>query len=105
MDRFYEIITGEKNAFFEICKVLPKTVQHIMETSEEILRKEDTAYTELAALSKLIGTDDKNLSFALAIYMLGFNSYNGFDSLKPSKIQESDNLSEYAEKLLRKNCD
>ena len=102
MDKFYEIITGEKNAFFEICKVLPKTVQHIIETSDEILREEDTAYTELAALSKLIGTDDKNLSFALAIYMLGFNTYNGFDSLKPSRIKDSDNLSEYAEKLLMK---
>lgn len=103
LDKFYELVTGDAEAFFKICKILPNLVQDVIETSGEVLSQKDTAYTELSALSTLLGTDDKNLSFALAIYMLGFNSYNGFENLKPTTITGNETLSEYAKKLILKN--
>lgn len=72
IDKFYEIITGDKDAFFKICFLLPMTIQEIMQDVEFTKNKKDSAFEELNAISKKVG------SFELALYLLGFNEYNGF---------------------------
>lgn len=100
IDKFFEIVTGDENAFFKICKILPETIQNIIEKSGETLIKNDTAFSELAAISKIVGDNDKNSSFATAALMLGFNSYNGFETLRPKKFDTTE-LSEYANEILK----
>ena len=39
----------------------------------------DTVIDELKALAKKQNLDDENLAVAMAVYMLGFGSYNGFN--------------------------
>lgn len=73
MDEFYRIVTGQEDAFFKMCMVLPSVIQEVVSTSENITVPHDTVYEELQQIS-----DEKGGSFALALYMLGFESYMGF---------------------------
>ena len=79
MDRFYEFVTGDKDAFYKICMALPVIINEVIADGKEHLTPEDTAYEELLNIAsvrqKEVGSD---LAFAWAVYMLGFESYLGF---------------------------
>lgn len=36
MDKFYDIVTGGKNAFFKICMVLPELIDEIIDENKEL---------------------------------------------------------------------
>ena len=74
MDKFYEIVTGETDAFFKICQILPKIIKDIVESSKNIEVPNDTVFREL-----LQSVHNDNDAIAMAIYMLGFSSYLGFE--------------------------
>ena len=81
IDKFYEIITGEKNAFYDMCRILPEVILKVVNNNGNIDVPQDVVYDELVNLASLCGKDTENIG--LAIYMLGFNTYNGFvDSIK-----------------------
>ena len=69
IDRFFELVTGDKDAFFKVCMVLPEIIDEIMEESEDIKAVKDTAFDELKK-------KDKNL--VRALYLLAFDDYYGF---------------------------
>ena len=73
IDRFYHIVTNRRDAFFDVCMVLPTVVEDIVKHSEQIRIPRDTVLAELQEIA-----EDKNGSMALALYMLGFSSYWGF---------------------------
>lgn len=73
IDKFFEIVTGQSDAFYQICMVLPEVIQEIVNKSNLIKTNDDTVYEELQELAKR-----KQGSFILALYMLGFESYIGF---------------------------
>lgn len=73
MDEFYKIVTGQEDAFYKMCMVLPSVIQEVISDSENIIVPHDTVIEELQQIA-----DDKGGSFALALYMLGFESYIGF---------------------------
>ena len=73
MDEFYKVVTGQEDAFYEMCMVLPAVIQEVISTSGEIVVPQDTVIEELQQIA-----DKKGGSFALALYMLGFESYIGF---------------------------
>lgn len=73
MDEFYKTVTGQDDAFYKMCMVLPSVIQDVVSTSNSIAIPHDTVIDEL----KLIA-DKRDGSFALALYMLGFESYIGF---------------------------
>jgi hypothetical protein len=73
MDEFYALVTGQKNAFYQICMVLPSVVANVVKTFATAATPKDTVYKELADIA-----EKKNGSFALALYLLGFKSYFGF---------------------------
>lgn len=73
MDEFYKIVTGQGDAFYKMCMILPSVIQEVISDSDNIIVPHDTVIEELQQIA-----DDKGGSFALALYMLGFESYIGF---------------------------
>lgn len=79
LDRFYALVTGEKDAFYQICKILPGVIQRVVEQDQEHLTPHDTVMQELNKLAAESGMKDKELALSMAVYMLGFSSYYGFE--------------------------
>ena len=78
VDKFYQIVTGVEDAFYQMCMVLPSVIQKAVDELEGSIVPHDTVIDELKALAKKQNIDDENLAVAMAVYMLGFGSYNGF---------------------------
>ena len=73
MDRFYEIVTGDKEAFYKICIELPKLIDEIIVENRELQVGSDTVVDELR---------EKNPDLLKALYLLAFKEYAGFKSLE-----------------------
>lgn len=72
IDKFYELVTKEKNAFKSLCLVLPQVIKDVVEEGD-IRNKNNTVFTELKNIS-----DD----LLTSIYLLSFKKYEGFDNFK-----------------------
>ena len=72
MDRFYALITGQDDAFYQMCLVLPEVIERVIENAEITIPK-DTVLEELQAIA-----DKRQVSMAMAVYLLGFPEYIGF---------------------------
>ena len=72
MDKFYELITGEPDAFYQMCFILPSVIERVIANAEIKIPK-DTVIDQLRKTA-----DEKHISMAMAIYLLGFSSYIGF---------------------------
>jgi len=73
MDEFYSLITGQSDAFYQVCKLLPGVIDEVIRNQAAALIPKDTVTEEINEIAKNKG------SFVLALYMLGFESYNGFE--------------------------
>ncbi len=73
MDKFYEIVTGDTNAFYDMCIQLPKTIEKVIASNTVTTVKHDTVIEELRL---------KNPDTLKALYMLAFESYEGFEQLR-----------------------
>lgn len=73
MDQFYSLVTGDDLAFYKLCQVLPDIIAEVLNQSDGVAIPNDTVFEELQKVSK-----EKNIPFVLAIYMLGFENYQGF---------------------------
>ena len=71
IDKFYELVTGEADAFYKMCVSLPVAIEEILKSVGELKIPKDTVFDELKNLSAT--------SFELALYMLGFGTYAGFN--------------------------
>lgn len=78
VDKFYELVTGQEDAFFQMCMVLPSIIQKAVDNLDDIKTPNDTVYDELIELSKQQTGDNQDFNIAMSAYMLGFSSYNGF---------------------------
>ena len=86
IDKFYEIVTGDKDAFYKICMALPIVVDTVIKEMDSSLTvPKDTVYTDLAYKANKYNCDG-DMAMYLAMYMLGFHSYSGFE-----RYQEIDN--------------
>lgn len=72
IDKFYEIVTGEHDAFYQLCITLPQVIKKIVSQNKTQIPI-DTVFSEL-----LQKTEKEQISFTLAMLLLGFSSYNGF---------------------------
>lgn len=70
IDKFYELVTGIPDAFVNICKQLPITIEKLIKTDKVETVESDTVINELKA---------KNRDLLKAIYLLAFETYNGFN--------------------------
>ena len=71
IDEFYKIVTGEDDAFYKLCMILPRMIEEVISDFENLKIPRDTVFEELK-------NNSAEKSFELALYMLGFNSYLGF---------------------------
>ena len=79
IDEFYSLVTGEKDAFYQICLALPGAIDKVVKDEASFFVPEDRVYDELMEQSKQF--NNPSLAFEIAIYMLGFSTYKGFSDL------------------------
>lgn len=73
MDEFYCTVTGQADAFYKMCMRLPSVIEEVVESTDTVLIPNDTVINELKSIA-----EKESVSFALALYMLGFGTYKGF---------------------------
>ena len=73
IDRFYSLVTGQEDAFYQMCMVLPDVIEKAVSSTVASVVPKDSVIDELSELAHA-----KSGSFALALYMLGFSTYSGF---------------------------
>jgi len=73
MDEFYTLVTGQDDAFYKMCMALPTVIESAVKKAAPGTIPQDTVIDELEQIA-----EKEKGSFALALYMLGFGSYNGF---------------------------
>ena len=71
IEKFYEIVTGDKTSFKRLCEVLPKVIGDVVESSVMNSRK-NSVFSELYLISKDVQK---------SLFLLAFNNYEGFDKL------------------------
>ncbi len=103
LDRFYEIVTGEYDAFYQVCMMLPSIIENVVKTGFGATVPHDTVIDELRSIADRTGANGDDISMAIAVYMLGFNTYKGFNTeLEIGTEYRKSNLSkvyEYARKI------
>ncbi len=72
IDKFYEIVTGEREAFKQLVEVLPMVMDDVLEEIEQ-QGIENSVFQELEAI-------DTNILKSL--YLLSFEKYEGFEGLQ-----------------------
>ncbi|MBQ3179908.1 MAG: Eco47II family restriction endonuclease [Firmicutes bacterium] len=75
LDKFYALVTGQEDAFYQLCIVLPQVIESVV-ADTDIQIPNDTVMQELQDIAA-----SHEISIAMAVYMLGFSSYNGFNNI------------------------
>lgn len=106
LDQFYALVTGEEDALFQMCMVLPEVIERVVsEGGEDVKVPHDSVLSELKAVANSLGESDENLAMAMAVYLLGFSTYSGFENASGNVIDEFDQekmlqrIYEYAKRL------
>jgi len=73
VDYFYKIVTGIDDAFYQVCRQLPITIEKLIAQKAVKTVEEDSVVTELRT---------KNPDLLKALYLLAFDDYLGFSELK-----------------------
>lgn len=106
LDQFYALVTGQEDAFYKMCMVLPKVIEKVVnEGGEDVKVPHDSVMSELRRIAKEMNTDDENLAMALAVYLLGFSTYNGFSKAAGNVVDDVDEnalkrIYEYAKRIV-----
>lgn len=82
IDQFYALVTGQNDAFYKVCMVLPSVIEKAVSELDSTIVPHDTVIEELRALAEKMDLESKDLAIAMAAYMLGFSSYIGFKEEK-----------------------
>ena len=78
IDKFYSLVTGQDDAFYQMCMVLPEVIQKAVSDLGSSLVPHDTVIEELQTIAKEQNLKSNDMAIAMAVYMLGFGTYNGF---------------------------
>ena len=78
LDQFYALVTGQEDAFYQICMMLPEVIHNVVNASGDELVPHDTVMNELLAIASKYKFEDRDLAITMAIYMLGFSTYVKF---------------------------
>lgn len=78
MDQFYVLVTGDENAFYKMCMALPEIIDTVVNEEGAVAVPQDTVVQELRKVAGLYTEQSEDISMAMAIYILGFNTYQGF---------------------------
>lgn len=103
IDKFYEIATGEEDAFYQICMMLPSVIDSVVKGEVDSAVPHDTVVDELRNIASKTGAKDDDLAMAIAVYMLGFSTYLGFradeDEINAMNENNIKRVFEYAKRL------
>ena len=91
IDQFYALVTGEQDAFYQVCMILPEVISDVVTNSESKV-PHDTVLVELKNIANSVGETDEDVAMAIAIYLLGFNSYSGFTKLIHDQDEADENM-------------
>ena len=80
MDQFYAIVTGDENAFYKMCMALPEVINAVVQEEGAVEVPEDTVVHELRKVAELYTDQTEDIAMAMAVYMLGFSTYLGFNN-------------------------
>ena len=69
IDKFYELVTGDKLAFMKLCQTLPRVIADVVENKISS-EKKNTVVSELKAISS---------DTLKSLYILAFSNYEGFN--------------------------
>lgn len=97
IDQFYALVTGEADAFYQICMVLPDVIAEVIKDGSSVSVPKDTVLEELSNIAKNIDASSEKLSMAMAMYLLGFSSYSGF--AKSDDENMINRIYEYAKRI------
>lgn len=86
MDQFYAILTGDENAFYKMCMTLPGVINSVVHEGDGVEVPSDTVVQELKNVANLYAGYPEDLAMAMAVYMLGFSTYKGFEKRIGQKI-------------------
>lgn len=70
IDKFYEIVTGKKQAFKQLCEKLPLVIDDVVASLEDEIMQ-NSVFVELQKISPNV---------LKSLYLLSFSKYEGFDS-------------------------
>lgn len=77
IDKFLEIVTGDKDAFYKICIKLPEIIEEVINEQKKELVPKDTVIEELKGKIEN-KQENNNRIMEMAFYILGFETYEGF---------------------------
>ena len=77
IDEFFEIVTGERDAFYKICLALPEHIESVLADGKSVITPKDCVVEELIERGKLKNLEGDQ-AIRIALYELAFSSYNGF---------------------------
>lgn len=78
IDEFYALVTGEQDAFYQMCMILPELIRKTVNELGESAVPCDTVMDELYDLAGKYNAASQDLAISMAVYMLGFGDYKGF---------------------------
>lgn len=103
IDQFYAILTGEEDAFYKMCMALPEVINSVVNEEGGVEVPHDTVIDELRKVASLYGDENDELSMAMAVYMLGFNTYMGFgDKIRGELGEDKDGMLKRIYEYVRK---
>lgn len=77
-DQFYTFVTGEEDAFYQMCMVLSSVIEKAVTDFEGTIVPHDTVIDESREMVATQDFESENMEIAMATYMLEFGTYKGF---------------------------
>lgn len=105
LDQFYALVTGQEDALYQMCMVLPKVIEKVvLEGGEDVCVPHDTVLIELKRVAGQMGELDEEIAMAMAVYLLGFSTYKGFLNAAGNAVKDADDnmlrrIYEYAKRI------
>ncbi len=76
-----------------MCMALPEVINSVVNEEGGVEVPHDTVIDELRKVASLYGDENDELSMAMAVYMLGFNTYMGFgDKIRGELGEDKDGM-------------
>lgn len=79
LDQFYALVTGQEDAFYKMCMALPAVIEKAVAELGTDTVPNDTVFEEIILKAEESKEDSRDLAIAMAIYLLGFPTYLGFE--------------------------
>ena len=73
LDQFYALVTGQDDAFYQLCMVLPEVIENVVSKLGSSTVPRDIVFEEIILNAEKEDLESKDLAISMAIYMLGFS--------------------------------